>query len=287
LDEAAVVLKQAEQRKVESTNLREHRYDLAFLKGDHAEVERLLASSTDKGAMDYFRVLEASAEAYHGRLKKSRELFRAEADDCHVCARLSLIEAHFGVKRQARVDAYSALKVAGIGESDLWKIALAQALAGDSASAEKVARELNDSYPQHTIIQRYWLPIIRAAVALEHKNANQAAELLRVTSPYELSATGIASLEPIYLRGQAYLLQRNGSAAVAEFQKIIDHPGITKTEEGVVAPLAGLGLARGYALEGATVRSRTAYQDFLTLWKDADPDIPILKEANAEYAKLQ
>jgi len=288
LDEAAVVLKQAEQRKVESTNLREHRYDLAFLKGDHAEVERLLASSTDKGAVNYFRVLEASAEAYRGRLKKSRELFRPETEDgCHICARLSLIEAQFGVKRQARVDAYSALKVTGIGESDFWKITLALALAGDSTSADKLANELNESYPGHTIIQRYWLPIIRAAEALEQKNADQAAEVLRVTSPYELSAMEIGSLEPIYLRGQAYLMQHNGSAAVGEFQKIIDHPGITKTEEAVVGPLAVLGLARAYALEGATVKSRTAYQDFLTRWKDADPDIPILKEAKAEYGNLQ
>jgi DNA-binding winged helix-turn-helix (wHTH) protein/Flp pilus assembly protein TadD len=288
LDDAALVLKQAEQRKLESANLLEHRYELAFLKGDKGEIERLKATSTDRRALDYFRGLEASAEAYNGRLKKSRELFRPETEDgCHICAQLSLIEAQYGVKRQARIDAYSALKVTGIGESNLWKITLALALAGDSASADKLAKELNESYPRHTIIQRYWLPIIRAAEALEQKSADQAAELLRVTSPYELSATGIGSLEPIYLRGQAYLMQHNGSAAAVEFEKIIDHPGITKTEEAVVGPLAVLGLARAYALEGATVKSRTAYQDFLTRWKDADPDIPILKEAKAEYAKLQ
>ena len=284
LDEAAAVLKEAEQRKLESVNLLEHRYDLAFLKGDKEEIERLMATPTDKRAVDYFRDLEAWAEAYHGRLKKSRELFRP--DGCHVCARLSLIEAHFGVKRQALIDAHSALKVTGFGESNLWKIALALALAGDSASAEMLAKKLNESYPRHTIIQHYWLPIIRAAVAIEHKKADQAVELLRVTSPYELSANGIGSLEPMYLRGQAYLMRHDGNAAVVEFQKIIDHPGIAKTEEPVVGPLAGLGLARAYALEGATVKSRTAYQDFLMLWKDADPDIPILIAAKSEYAKL-
>ena len=288
LDEAAAVLKEAEQRKLESANLLEHRYDLAFLKGDMKEIERLMATPTDKRAVDYFHDLEAWAEAYHGRLKKSREMLRPETTDgCHVCARLSLIEAHFGVKRQALIDAHSALKVTGIGESNLWKIALALALAGDSASAEMLAKKLNESYPQRTILQRYWLPIIRAAVAIEHKNADQAVELLRVTSPFELSANGIGSLEPMYLRGQAYLMQHDGYAAVVEFQKIIDHPGITKTEEPVVGPLAGLGLARAYALEGATVKSRTAYQDFLTLWKDADQNIPILIAAKAEYAKLQ
>jgi eukaryotic-like serine/threonine-protein kinase len=288
LDDAEVVLKQAQQRKLQSENLLEHRYDLAFLRGDKEEIAQLMLTSTNKMAVDYFHDLEASAEAYHGRLRKSRELFRAETGDgCRVCARLSLIEAHFGLKRQARIDAYSALKVTGIGDSNLWKIGLALALAGDSASAEKLAKELNESYPQHTIIQRYWLPTSRAAVALEHKNADQAVELLRATSPYELSAMGMGSLEPIYLRGQAYLMQHNSSAAVVEFQKIIDHPGIVKTEEAVVGPLAGLGLARAYALEGDTAKSRRAYQDFLALWKDADPDIPILKQAKAEYAKLQ
>jgi hypothetical protein len=167
------------------------------------------------------------------------------------------------------------------------RIALALALSGDSASAEKLAEELNESYPQHTMIQRYRLPTIRAAIALERKNPELAIELLRVTSLYELSASPGMPLVPIYLRGQAYLLQHNGSAAVVEFQKIIDHPGIVKTEEAVVGPLAGLGMARAYALEGDTIKSRAAYQDFLTLWKDADADIPILKEAKAEYAKLQ
>jgi DNA-binding winged helix-turn-helix (wHTH) protein/tetratricopeptide (TPR) repeat protein len=289
LDEAEAVLKQAEQRKLESTNLLEHRYELAFLKGDKGEIERLVATSTGRRAADYFRSLEAWAEIYHGRLREGRKLLRPDTGDgCDVCARLSLVEAHFGVKHQAQIDATEALKVTAVEEnSNKSRIALALALSGDSASAEKLAEELNESYPQHTMIQRYRLPTIRAAIALERKNPELAIELLRVTSLYELSASPGMPLVPIYLRGQAYLLQHNGSAAAVEFQKIIDHPGIVKTEEAVVGPLAGLGMARAYALEGDTIKSRAAYQDFLTLWKDADADIPILMEAKAEYAKLQ
>jgi DNA-binding winged helix-turn-helix (wHTH) protein/tetratricopeptide (TPR) repeat protein len=285
LDEAEAVLKQAEQRKLESTNLLEHRYELAFLKGDKREIERLMSDSTDNRAADYFRSLEAWAEIYHGRLTEGRKLLRPDTrDSCDVCARLSLIEAHFGVTRQARLDATKTLKANVVADS---RIALALALVGDSTSARNLAEKLNESHPQKTLIQRYRLPTIRAAIALERKNPDQAVELLRVTSPYELGAEPTMAFEPIYLRGQAYLLQHNGNAAAVEFQKIIDHPGIVKTEEAVVGSLAGLGLARAYALESDSVKSRAAYQDFLRLWKDADPDIPILKQAKAEYAKLQ
>jgi DNA-binding winged helix-turn-helix (wHTH) protein/Flp pilus assembly protein TadD len=287
LDEAAVVLKQAEERKLESENLLHHRYDLAFLRGDRREIDRLITSSPDRGAADYFRSLDATAEIYHGKLRESRRSSRLErVDGCHVCAPLSLFEAQFGLKREARIDAAAALKVTEFGSSDFWRIALALALAGDSAWVEKLGEKMNQSYPQQTI-QRFWLPTLRAAIALERKNAGQAVELLRVTERYELSAVSAAPLEPAYLRGQAYLMQHDGTAALAEFQKIIDHPGVLATEGAMVGPLARVGMARAYALKGDTARSRIAYEDFLGLWKDADPDIPILKEAKAEYAKLQ
>src|ERR1700746_640061 len=121
----------------------------------------------------------------------------------------------------------------------------------------------------------------RATLALSHKNPAKAIELLGVMSPYEL---GTPRLLPIYERGQAYLMLHNGSAAAAEFQKVIDHPGLVR--EFPVGALAHLGVARAYALQGDTAKSRAAYQDFLTLWKDADPDIPVLKQAKVEYAKL-
>jgi len=131
-------------------------------------------------------------------------------------------------------------------------------------------------------VQGMWVPMTRAAIALSHKNPAKAIELLRVVSSYEL---GTPRLLPIYERGQAYLVLHNGSGAAAEFQKVIDHPGIVR--EFPVGALAHLGLARAYSLQGDTAKARAAYQAFLALWKDADPDIPILKQAKAEYAKLQ
>jgi len=156
------------------------------------------------------------------------------------------------------------------------------AVAGDVTPAEKLAGELNSKFPLNTVVQRFWLPTIRAAVAMEHKDANKAVELLRQMSPNEL---GAPYLIPVYVRGRAYLMQGNGSAATADFQMIIDHPGIVLAS--VVGALAHLGLARAYALQGDTAKARAAYQDFLTLWKDADPDIPILIQAKAEYAELK
>jgi len=170
----------------------------------------------------------------------------------------------------------------GGGARYLCALALALALAGDTEHAEKLTAELNKNFPLDTGVQRVWAPMIRGAIALSRKNPAKAIELLRVTSPYEL---GTPRLLPIYERGQAYLMLHNGSAAAAEFQKVIDHPGIVR--EFPVGALAHLGAARAYALQGDTAESRAAYQDFLSLWKDADPDIPILKQVKAEYAKLQ
>jgi tetratricopeptide (TPR) repeat protein len=190
-------------------------------------------------------------------------------------------EAHFGLKDKARIDAHAALKVTATNSSDFMRIALALALAGDTASANKLAERL----PQHSQAQRAWPAMIRAAVALEGHNADQAVELLHMTSPYELGNLGLDVLEPVSLRGQAYLMQHNGNAAAMQFQKIIDHP--RTIGEVRAGRIARLGLARAYALQGDTSDARGAYQDFFTLWKDADPDIPILKQAKAEYAKLQ
>ena len=165
--------------------------------------------------------------------------------------------------------------------------ALALARAGDTAGAEKLAAELDKTFPLDTLVQRYWLPTIRAGVALERKDPNRAIELLKVASTIELSAPMNLTilLCPAYLRGQAYLMLHDGNPAAAEFQKFIEHRGLVVNFPW--GALARLGLARAYAMQGDAVKARAAYQDFLTLWKDADPDIPILKEAKAEYAKLK
>ena len=170
--------------------------------------------------------------------------------------------------------------------------ALALARAGESARAEKVATELDKQFPLDTLVQRYWLPTIRAGVALERKDPKRAVELVEVTSAIELAQPTIVSvfLCPVYVRGEAYLMLHDGNAAATEFRKFIDHYGLVGNFPW--GALAHLGLARAYALDAATDRTarekaRTAYQNFLTLWKDADPDIPIYQQAKAEYAKLQ
>ena len=202
-------------------------------------------------------------------------------------AAAALREVEAGNREQARAEAHAAVKLAP--NRDVRAVAaLALARAGDSAGAEKLTAELDKTFPLDTMVQRYWLPTIRAAVALGHKDPNRAIELLKVASTIELSsATGDLTifLCPVYLRGEAYLMLHDGNQAAAEFQKFIDRRGVVMNFPW--GALARLGLARAYALQSDTAKARTAYQDFLTLWKDADLNIPVLKEAKAEYAKFQ
>jgi len=227
-----------------------------------------------------------------GRRSKSRGLARQEGEAAErngareegatTWVATAMNEGYFGDARQARADAREALRLTSKGTVPMWA-AQALALAGDVTGAEKLADELNRQLPLDTSVQKYWLPMIRANVALDLHNPDKAIDLLRIVSPYELGTFGF--LNPIYTRGQAYLVQRNGSAAAAEFQKIIDHPGIVWAVP--LGALAHLQLGRAYALQGDTAKARAAYQYFLRLWKDADPDIPILIAAKTEYAKLQ
>jgi hypothetical protein len=167
------------------------------------------------------------------------------------------------------------------------KVAAALTLAriGDAARAKAVADELEKSYPTNTLLKLYWLPTIRAAIELNRGNSSRAIVDLEVAAPYELGIAGmsISSVYPAYLRGQAHLLAHNGAAAAAEFQKLLDHKGIVLNF--VTGALVHLQIARAHAMAGDTANAKAAYQNFLTLWKDADPDIPILIEAKAEYAK--
>ena len=215
----------------------------------------------------------------------------AKEDAAAYQAAAALREVESGNQEQARADARAAVKLAP--NRDVRAIAgLALARAGDTAGAEKLAAELDKTFPLYTLVQRYWLPAIHAAVALQRKDPNHAVELLKVASAVELGQpTNLTViLCPVYLRGEAYLMLHDGRAAAAEFQKFIDHYGLVGNFPW--GALARLGLARAYALDAAKDpagrdKARVAYQDFLTLWKDADPEIPILIQAKAEYAKLQ
>jgi tetratricopeptide (TPR) repeat protein len=196
-----------------------------------------------------------------------------------------LREVESGNREQARATANAAVKLAP--NRDVRAIAaLVLARAGETVAAEKLATELDKAFPLHTVVQRYWLPTIRAGVALQRKDPRRAIELLQASSTIELGIPTELTvfLCPVYLRGEAYLMLHDGNAAATEFQKFIDHRGVV--DNFPWGALARLGLARAYAIGGDTTKARTAYQDFLTLWKDADPDVPILKQAKTEYAKL-
>jgi tetratricopeptide (TPR) repeat protein/predicted Ser/Thr protein kinase len=297
LDEAETVYKQAEERKLEGEFLLTNRYQLAFLKGDAAQMAQLLAAAMGKpGAEELLLAYQADTEAWYGKLKKAHELTlqameSAQHDDAKEAAAMyqaaaALREVESGNRNQALVEAAAAVKLAPNRDVQAMA-AVAMARAGDTAGAEKLAAELDKTFPLDTLIQRYWLPTIQAAVALQSKDPNRAIEVLRVASTIELGQPTqvVVFLCPVYLRGEAYLMLHDGHAAAAEFQKFIDHRGaVVNFQWGV---LARLGLARAYAVQGDTARARAAYKDFLTLWKDADPDVPILKDAKAEYAKLQ
>jgi DNA-binding winged helix-turn-helix (wHTH) protein/tetratricopeptide (TPR) repeat protein len=292
LEEAEAVFKQAEERKLENDLLPRSRYTLAFLKGDTARMAQVVSATMGKpGEEDYILAAQADTEAWYGRMKEARELNRRAMDSslhdsgketaASFQANGALLEGASGNLKVARADANAALKLAP--NRDVRKmVALAIAQAGDTAAAEKLAAGLDKEFPLDTMVQRYWLPAIRAAIALQNKDPDRALELLQVTNAIEL---GDSQLKVVHLRGEAYLMLHDGTHAAAEFQKFIDHRTlVTNAEWGA---LARLGLGRAYAMQGDTSKARAAYQDFLTLWKDADPDVPILQQANDEYAKLQ
>ena len=170
------------------------------------------------------------------------------------------------------------------GQFPEYSAALAFAFAGDASRAEAHADELAKRFPEDTLVQFNFLPAVRAEIAVSRNDPSKALEVLQAAAPYELGSFFIYPLYPVYVRGEAYLAAHRGSEAAAEFQKIIDHAGIVANQP--IGALAHLGLARAYVLEGDQAKGRLAYQDFLNLWKDADPDSPILKQAKAEYTKL-
>ena len=162
--------------------------------------------------------------------------------------------------------------------------AITLGLAGDASLAASLAADLARRFPEDTHVHLFYLPMITAASALQSRNPGKALAALAPTSSYELGSIWWLPLHIVYLRGESYLAVRQGGAAAAEFQKILDHPGIIVNDP--IGALAYLGLARGDALAGDAVKAKAAYQDFFALWKNADPDVPILKQAQAEYAKL-
>ncbi len=242
--------------------------------------------------------LESATAAYYGQLTRSRDLSQraiAEATQAHASENVAVLEASsalnevlFGNAAEARSSAMKASKPPASWDAQS-NAALVLALAGDTQEAQALAADLNRRLPQSTFVQFYYLPTIRAALALHQGKPEEAIESLRASASYEMAVNEVSSVSPamipVYIRGEAYLAAHQGAQAAGEFQKILDHPGFVFNFP--IGALAHLGLGRAYALQGEAAKAKAAYGDFLTLWKNADPNIPILKQAREEYSKLR
>ncbi len=299
LDEARATAQEAQAHNLDNPQIHVSLYHIDFLQHDAAGMEREAAGLMGKpGFEDAMLGSESDTAAYGGQFAKARELTRRASDSAQHAdeketaglyeAEAAVREALVGNMSQAKRQAQAALALSN-GRNVEAVCAIALGLASDFAQATRLAADLAKRFPEDTIVQFKYLPMIHAAAALSGGSPTEAIEALAPAAPYELGTTAEIltgfNHYPVYLRGEAYVTAHQGSAAAAEFQKILDHPGVVVNEP--IGALAHLGLARAYALSGDTTKSKTAYQDFFALWKDADPDIPILKEAKAEYAKLQ
>jgi tetratricopeptide (TPR) repeat protein len=249
------------------------------------------------GYEDQMLNYESDTALYGGQLAKARDLARRAIESAQRVdekeaaavyeAEAAVREALVGNTALVRKQAKAALALSNGRDVEALSV-IALALAGDFMQVARLAGDLGKRFPEDTIVQSDYLPTIHAAVLLRVGDAGKAIEALAAAAPYELGSvveTLNFGLYPVYLRGEAYLAAKQGAAAAAEFQKVLGHPGVVRSEP--IGALAHLQLGRAYTLLGDKRKARSAYQDFLTLWKDADPDIPILKQAKAEYAKLE
>jgi eukaryotic-like serine/threonine-protein kinase len=304
LDDAKATYHEAIRRDLDSAGLHGTRYVIAFLQSDSAEMERQMKWAAGKpGIEDDFLSSQSDTEAFYGRLGTAREFARRAVEsalrndkkDVAAAYQLNeaLWEAEFGNAARAASQAISALSMASNRSAEYFA-ALALARAGDSTRAERLTEEMQKRFPLDSIVNGCLVPTVQATIEINRGNPSKAIEILAAATPYEL---GVGFPHAIYVRGHAYLLLREASKATTEFQKILDHRGLAGNN--FLFALAHLGLARAYAMQArssptggaavpsALIKARTAYQDFLTLWKDADPDLSVLVTAKSEYAKLQ
>ena len=299
LEEAQAIAEEAQRKNHDSYNLRFFLYQLAFAKNDARGMAQQVAWwRAVPGGQGWADGAEADTNAYSGRLQRARELSRQSVAGIQglglkgvaaaVEANAGVREALFGNAKEARQTAEAALGLSR-GRDVQYAATFALALAGDAAQAQTLANDLAVRFPEDTIVQYNYLPTIHAQLALNRRDFAKATEALQTAALYELGNPGnfpVIALHPVYVRGTVSLAmhKEDGRQAAAEFQKILDHRGIVINEP--IGALAHLQLGRAYVLQGDAAKARAAYQDFLTLWKDADPDIPILKQAKMEYAKL-
>ena len=296
VQDARATLAEAQQKHFDGLFIRSNLYSIAFLTGDIAEMARQVAWAAGRpGEEDQMLNIEADTQAYYGRMSKARDLARRAADsavraDAKETAAQWIVwqalrEVEVGDVSAARQSVAHALALAP-GRDVRVLSALVLARAGESAQSKAIVEALKKSEGTNMYLKDYWFPVIEASMDLEEHAPDRAIIALEPSLPYELgspSPENSGTLQPAYVRGLAYLAQKNGTAAAAEFQKLIDHAGIV--QNFVLGSLSRLQLARAYALSGDTVKAKAAYQNFFTLWREADPDVPIFKQAQAEYSR--
>jgi DNA-binding winged helix-turn-helix (wHTH) protein/tetratricopeptide (TPR) repeat protein len=301
--EAENTLQRAAARKLDIPDFHVQRYIIAFLKDDKTGMEHEAAEPWEKPSVDYWMSDAAGfVSAYSGHLQEARKMSRQAGDLARKAGRretealyetaAAVREVLFGNGSTAREITGDALELSS-SRDVAYRAAFALALSGDSSRSEALSDDLARRFPEDTIVRFTYLPALRALLALNHSQPTLAVELLQTAIPYESGTpiqggseylVGAGSLYPAYVRGVAYLAARRGREAAAEFQKILTHRGIVLTDP--IGALAHLQLGRAYVLSGDQVKARSAYQDFLTLWSNADPSIPILEQAKGEYARL-
>ena len=301
LDEAEDALRRASARKLEISDYLVSRYDIAFLRGDRDAMNReVTLARQEPGAEDWISNHEAFAFAYYGRLQEARKMSSQARDEALQASQreraalyeagAAIREAFFGDAVAARQNATAALQISK-GRDVEYGAAFALALSRDSARSKALTDDLERRFPEDTSVRFSYIPTLRALLVLNDGNPSRAIDLLQAAEPSELGAPGssffgfFGALYPVYVRGEAYLAEGRGVEAAAEFQKVLKHRGIVVSDP--IGALAHLQLGRAYALSGGKSRAKSAYQDFLVLWKDADSDLPILEQAKAEYAKLR
>jgi tetratricopeptide (TPR) repeat protein/predicted Ser/Thr protein kinase len=298
LEEVKATEQKAAAKNLESPWLPQILYCVNFLQRDQAAMEKEAARSKGiPGIEDQMLFLESESATSYGKFAQSRELTRNAVDSAlraketetpgEYLAHDAIREALAGNASFAKQQAQAALKLSK-GKRVASFAAIALALAGDSPRATESAGELAKRFPEDTVVQLEYLPMIHAAIALRSGDAGRAVTALEATTPYELGQLNDVftfGLYPVYLRGEAYLAAKQGTAAAGEFQKILDHAGVVGNEP--IGALARLGLGRAYALSGDSAKAKTAYRDFFALWANSDADVPVLVQAKAEFAKLQ
>jgi hypothetical protein len=295
-EEAENAIRRAVGRGLDIDEFSMLQHDIAFLKGDPAGMEREASRARERsGAEAWISNKEAFALAYSGHLQQARILSQRAVDQAMQESQPeraglweageSLREAFFEQAPEAKKRAAAALKLSNDRETK-YGAALAFAVSGDSSRAQTLADDLEGRFPEDTVVRFSYLPVLQARIALNRGDSARAIEILQAATPYELGASRglFGALYPIYMRGEAHLAAHQGQGAATEFQRILDHRGIVGSDP--IGALAHLQLGRALALSGDTIKAKSAYQDFLTLWKDADPNIPIFKQAKSEYAKL-